>query len=227
MFCTHCGVRLEPHRERCPLCGMEELQEEVPGLTEYPENPQVGEIPSGRKIVFRFITLLLVAAGAVVLVVDGLFNGGVSWSPLVIYSLGTAWVFLALPFTEVPPWGAYLLDVIAVAALLYGIAHATGGTWSWYLDVALPILLVCALVIAVTVVAVQRVRGGVRLAVSLAMAGVVCVGVDLVIRNYRGQPLHPGWSGLVLLTALPAALFFLIFHATVLRYIDLRRRLHL
>ncbi|WP_018525813.1 DUF6320 domain-containing protein [Alkalispirochaeta alkalica] len=227
MFCTHCGVRLEPHREICPLCGGGEQQKRPPELAEYPEAPRIGEVPSDRRIVFRFITLLLATVGVIVLAIDGVTGTGLSWSPLVVYSLATAWVFLALPFTGIHPWGAYLLDVSAVAALLYGIARATGGVRSWYPDVALPILAVSSLVIAASVVVASRVRGGVRLAVSLAMSGLVCVGVDLVIRNYRGQPLYPGWSGLVLLTALPAALFFLIFHVTVLRYVDLRRRLHL
>ncbi len=227
MYCENCGVELEPTVDRCPLCDGRDVTSVPSAVPEYASMSFADGESAVRRVLFRLVTLLIGTAAAVVLVTDMAVGDGLRWSPVVTLSLGAAWVVLVGPTTSVRIGTAFVLDVAAVVGLLYGIALLYGGTDTWFIELALPIIAVLAAVVLLLVVFLRRFRGLVRVAVVLAAAGILSTGIDLVIRGYRGMTVQPGWSVVVLVSVFPVALFLYLLQATVLRYIDLRRRFHL
>lgn len=230
MYCTHCGVELEPGLTRCPLCGGTDLSEDPAFLSDFPEyEPLPERLEKARigRIYRRLVTLLFGTAAMVVLITDLLDrSGGPDWSPIAIAGIAAGFLFAILPSLRLRLWTNFALDVAIAGALLLAIDRLEDGTVDWFTGIALPILGAMLVLLLAAAWAMPRVRGVAKPAVIILATAILCVVVDLAIRLDRGLPVVPGWSLVVAASAGPVAAFLVLLQHTVLREIDLRRRFY-
>ncbi len=231
MYCTSCGVEIEDGIKRCPLCGSTALSSEpgfVPRVSEYePLEVYVAETRISR-IYRRTLTLVVATAIAVVAITD-IFgtNAGVDWSPIAVLAIATGYVAALLPALRLGIYQIVVLDILSAGGLLLAIDLLQDGKIDWFVRVALPILGALGVVLVVSGWVIARVRGVAKPAVVLVAAAVLCTIIDLIVRGYADPAPGLAWSLIVLFSLLPAAIFLVLLQHTVLREIDLRRRLDL
>lgn len=225
MWCPRCGVQLEPDRTRCPLCGEARLSAEPVDVGEYVPLPPPALDTRWRGIVRRVALLVAGTASVAVALVDRIVVGYLSWSPYALIPIvAAALMVVAVSLRRAP--AVRVGGVFAIASMMLIGLDALDGI-AWFVPVALPILAAAAIVCGVAALVLPRMPGAIRSAVVLALAAAVCVAVDGAIVRYRSGTPELGWSLVVLVAAVPGALFLLTLELTVLRVIDLRRRFHL
>lgn len=231
MYCTRCGVEIESGLSRCPLCGGEELSadpEFLASFSEYEPIPERIEEARIGRIYRRVLSLFCGTATAVVLITDLIDRTeGLGWSRVAIAGIVAGFLFALFPTLRLRLRLIFALNIATAGALLLAIDHLEDGVVDWFLRIALPILGVLAIILFTSTWALTRVRGVAKPAVVLLGMTILSVTIDLVVRMNTGQPVIPGWSLVVIASALPAVVFLFLLQQTVLREIDLRRRFYL
>ena len=228
--CPECGVILAPDATVCPLCGTRAVNAAPPR----PQRPYVEVerlrpvVLPPRPVVLRLITLLALTAVVVVILVD-LSTGArtLGWSTIAVTAIGVGYVALVAPMLVRPRVAAVPIILGAVAVLLLVIDLSDGRGINWFAGVGLPVLAGLLVSIAGFGILAGRLHGFHTPAGALIAATLLCVWIDVVITNaFFGAP-RLSWSFVVLVAAVPTALFLVALEHTVARYIDMRRRLHL
>ena len=217
--------------ERCPLCGTP-LREGLPGLpSEAKEGiePEVSE-SSVRRWLWEVISLLALTAAAILLAIDLASGFDVTWS---LYPL-SAIAFLWICATSVIALAKRPLALIAalaaaVVAFLLVLELITGGR-SWFLPLALPLVVMVIVMSAGAWVIVSRLRLSLlpALAVVVLSCGLAAIGTEYILN----RSLHPSpvvsWSLVVLACAISLSLALLLIHKRLKeRHSDIRRFFHL
>ena len=183
-YCVNCGVELDASAKKCLLCDTPVYNPKAPEPEKQPspfpkEKGQVEVVK--RKDLGVLLTVIVLATA----VTCGLLNAFVFrsslWSLAVIGVVLVLWVIMipVVIYTRQPIYLSILLDGVAVIVYLYLLTYLTGHN-SWFYGLGLPIvLLVTAVVEAVTF-------------------AVLCVGLELLIDRFLRQEIALGWSAIVL-----------------------------
>ena len=145
-YCVACGVELNSHAKRCPLCNIEVV---LPAALlkpndecKLPQHRHVEESAFDKSLWIKVVSILMAIPVLLSLVIDAVIGDGLTWSPYVIASLGAAWVWCVSPFLYrrniVALWIA--IDAVALLGLLY-LTNALSPFSGWFLPVAVPITL--------------------------------------------------------------------------------------
>ena len=226
MYCSHCGVRLEPAMTECPLCGGRAQESEEPTLSEYHILEPVPVEPVLRRIVRRSLASIAATAVVILLIVDVGTGEGLSWAPLAIVPVVAGAMVLMIPFAVrrwCPGFSGAMVTVLAMLAALDGLGNAA---LEWFIPVALPITVATGLVVAIERAILRRVAGAIKGAALLAGAGLLTAAVDASVQRYLTGSASLTWSLVILVSTLPTAGLLVVLQRSVLRYIDLRRRFH-
>ncbi len=227
MYCERCGVQLEDHMERCPLCNGENREGEEPKLSEYALSAERPGVAPVRRIAARVLTLLSATAVVILLIVDLFFSGGLTWTPPVVTPIVFGTLMGLLPLLSTRWRRVFFAELGVIAVMLILLDALDDGALEWFVPVALPILGMAALLLAGSAILVPRTRGVAKGALVLAAAGLLTAGIEITVRLYQDTAIAVSWSAVVLVSTLPAAAFLLLLQQTVLRYVDLRRRFYL
>jgi hypothetical protein len=221
-------VYVEDEHSRCPLCYVDLDAEQGA----HSEAEDYAELPDARPRFWLLEVLSLLAAVGAIVVFAADFAVGfrLSWSPVPLVSIAFTWVVLVAAVAL--GRRAVLLGVVLTAATLaylLGIDVLTGEAF-WFTGLALPLVLLGA-VVAFAVVWLGRRRGVSTLpTVGLAIAGggLYAVGVELVISLYRAGAVRLSWSIVVLACAIALSLVVFLVHRRLrLRHTSLERIFHL
>lgn len=199
-YCVHCGVELAPSEKTCPLCQTPVCDPvcpwEPPEKMPYPD--RVEDIMRHIDLSYgrRLALLVLLIPSLVVLAVNLLSNGAVSWSLYVIGALACFYTWIMVPFFYrfKRPYAYISLDFIMLALYLLLIALMAGGM-GWYWTLALPVLLSVGLLCLLISLAVRRLEWQplVRAAAVCLLLAAFLVTLDFLADRYMGQ-VSLNWS---------------------------------
>ncbi len=234
MFCSRCGVEVDPAVEKCPLCeapiqklpmddGSPWPKEEAPAATAPPMSADE------RKALARTLTTLgFLIPASIVLTVDWFINRNLSWSLFALVSLGAAWMWSLLPliFNRKPYQLIISITIVALGALS-AIGVLTGNT-GWIFTIAVPIVLCAGALASGVTKLVKRTRsvGGNMAAWILQAVAILAVCADILINSRLKESFRPGWSIIAASTLLPISILLLYLHYRPSKQRKLRRYFH-
>lgn len=231
-YCVNCGVELEASLKNCPLChtpviNPNELQA-VKNLSPYPT--EKGKVDVVKRKDFGILTSIVLIATSLSCLLLNLFVFPDSlWSLFIIGACLVLFVlvFPAVIYTKLPIYISLLLDGVAIGIYLYLITfNTTGDGWFWKL--ALPIVALTTILVEIFTLLLRSFSVS-FLATSLYFfieAAFLCIGIELLIHHYAGNPLHLTWSAIVL-TVCSVIIVLLITLLSVRRLRDaVKRRLY-
>ena len=143
-YCVNCGVRLADSEKICPLCSTpvinpNEKKEERDQTSAYPDSVEKFR-PLNKKFIIKLLWLGVFIVSGIVLLLDLLTNGRVTWSAYVFG--GVAYAGAILTFLSVRSKHLmFLCCGISTLLLLYLIAWRSGGI-RWFIELALPVTII-------------------------------------------------------------------------------------
>lgn len=232
-YCVNCGVELDASAKECPLCNTPVLNPrelEKIMLAQQPFPTRKGPVETvKRKDLGILMTMVALAAAVTCGALNALVFRGNLWSLAVIGICVVLWVILVPVFIYVkqPVYVSILFDGLAVMAYLYMLTYLTG-TGEWFLDLGVPIVLLVTAVVEAAAVCIRRLPRS-FLTVSLYLftaAGLLCVGLEILIDGYVGGRIALSWSAVVLTvtTILDIAIITMLSRRRLRNAV--RRRLH-
>ncbi len=232
-YCPRCLVELGLETALCPLCGSRAQPARPEYPAPYPTDDDARPEPLPwlllRKRIAEGLSLLLFVPMLVVLIIDLIMSGRISWS---VYSLGAlafAWAMgLLLLYRHrnltVLGWGSFLC-ISGMLSLFDGVS----GGFSWFPRLALPTVAFFYCIVAALVFMARRSRRDwLKLAAwSLVGISLFCLSLDLLINSYTGKSVIPTWSLLVAAALLPILIFLLYLHYRVAKAVDMKKIFHI
>ena len=178
-----------------------------------------------QKAAWEILSVALAITSVTVLLINLLVEKRISWSlyPLASIMFIWAWATAFLVLGRMPRLQVLLIAVAPPAFLLVLGFFIGKDAWAWRL--ALPICLLAEGIAAIiSLLARNTRRKGLNiLAVVLAGCALLCLGIELFIDIFVGNPLHLGWSFVTAIALLPIAVFLLYIHHRVAKSTNLRR----
>jgi hypothetical protein len=203
-YCSHCGVEVDPATVKCPLC--ENLIPQIPTRpilpSIYPEREhrlhyQRRKFTYREKIsVLNFILLILLIPSTIVLSIDLILNGEMSWSiyPLTAFGAVLAVIICTLFIRKAL---LLLLSYLILAVIIALLFHLISGTLESYLRWSFPITLAGSVITFLSFLYGRKASSrGMNIAgVSLWALALFCLVVDYVVsRNLDSRKIVHGWS---------------------------------
>lgn len=231
-YCVNCGVELDKSLQTCPLCNTpvinpKELEQKMVKSSFPKEKGQVETVK--RKDLGVLLSVVLIAAGATCGILNLFVFSGSAWSLLIIGACLIVWV-LFIPiviYTRLSAYSALLFDGIAIGVYLYLITFVTGSN-IWFFKLALPIVLLVFCIAELLVLCIKKLPVT-FLTTALYLftaAGILCVGLEVLIDWYLRSEIQLVWSAVVLTVCIiiDIALITLLSRARLRDAV--RRRLH-
>lgn len=214
-LCKHCKVELEEDSRCCPLCGnpippwtAEENGSPVP----LQRKAQEAERRIRRWLVEAF-SLIAVPGILVVLAADIGSGMSISWAHYPIVFIVFTWVSVIMGVLLSRRTWVYLpAQTAAVCLFLFSLDRFTPGP-AWFVPLALPVILLTGAVLALTLVAprILKLSAIGSVIATISAAGVLAVGLELLINRHLHQSWHISWSAVVfgcLMLLVPMLLYF-------------------
>ncbi len=149
-YCVNCGVELSDYQEKCPLCGTKVMNPNNTVLRANSDYPDYHVINEGeKKTVKHYVTGIILSIQAivyslVVLLIDWLTGGGITWSLITVVSLLLLWITVAYPFFRKKNtfFRLFTYDSIAAAAYILLLNYLISQNLVWAKYVAVSILFI-------------------------------------------------------------------------------------
>lgn len=211
-YCVNCGVELDASARECPLCNTpvinprEQMQQkgqsDSSAAARVPFPREKGQVETvKRKDLGILLSMVVLASGATCGVLNLLVFRGIPWSLAVIGAGVILWVLMipVVIYTKQSIYVSLLLDGAAVSLYLYMLTFLVGSS-GWCLGLGLP---VTALVTAIAELVTLCIRALPRSFLTVALylftaTGLLCLGLELLIRRYLETGLRLSWSAVVL-----------------------------
>jgi hypothetical protein len=241
-YCVNCGVELDRSEKACPLCGVEVINPRQPfeeaAERPYPKREDPANIRINRRFIAAMISIGLALPAALCLVIDFSSDHRLGWSFYVAGALVMIWVWL-VPFFlyKRPSYFKVALPISASVLAYLWLIESLQAVPGWFWPLAMPlVLLVTVLVTVLAELTIHKILRGFRLtAAILVAAGLLNIGIELIIAIYLGRFTQhtanwPGaltWSWFVLIPCLAlAAASLAVAHRQSVRA-EILKRLHL
>lgn len=228
-YCSSCGVEVEAHAQRCPLCDAP-IQRLVPEPAAAPRYPALVAM-TGRQtryLVWAVSTAALLSVALAIGTVDWLWNHRATWSVYPLTGIAVLWVLLTLIVVLARrPIFVIVGQAVATTGFLVAIDLASNRRLDWFLSLALPIAGIgtaASLFVWAVVRATRRAAAPIAAAVLLVCAA-GSVAVDLLVSAHLGSA-RLSWSLIVLGAAAPLIGFLAYFHWRLARQIQVEGLLH-
>lgn len=231
-YCVNCGVELEASLTECPLCNTpvinpKELYRQKE-TSPYPR--QKGQVDVVKKTDLSILICIVLGATSLSCLLLNIF--AFSDSPWSLFIIGACLILfvLAIPaviYTRLPVYISLLFDGAAVGLYLYMITFNTSSD-EWFVHLALPIVVLSTILVEIFALLLRSfpVSYITTALYFFAETALLCVGIELLIRHYFGDPLRLVWSAVVL-TVCGVIVVLLLTVLSRRRLRDaVRRRLH-
>ncbi len=215
-YCVNCGVELERNAKACPLCntpvinpreqmrqrgqeGQKTDRNEEEASAFPREKGQVERVK--RKDLGLLLSMVIGACVATCGTLNLFVFKSAPWSLAVIGACVILWVFMipAVIYTGQSVYVSLLLDGGAVARYLYMLTFLAGSS-GWFSGLGLPITMLVTAVAELVTLCIRRLpRSFLTVALYLFTAvGLLCVGLEMLIRRYLEARIFLTWSAVVL-----------------------------
>ncbi len=233
-YCVNCGVELDASEKNCPLCGLEVQNPRQPysPAAKRPYAQRLDPVYSriNRHFVASILTIATAFPALLCLVINMILAGKFSWSLYVAGALAVVWVFVVPRFIirKLSFMRLFIPDLIAVILYLLLLELLTPVN-GWFVPLAMPIALLvgCFALINGLLINHRILKESAIPAALLASAGLVNVGIEIIVELYLHSAFVLDWSLFVLIPCLAVAAFF----ATIARRQaireEIKKRLHL
>jgi hypothetical protein len=232
-YCVNCGVELDRALRACPLCRCPVVNP-LAGEAEEADAPhKVDPVDNlaERRFVALVMTVILVFAALICLLIDAVYNGGLTWSAVVLGSFGLAWVFLPLALwpRRMGLRRAVTCDVGALLLFLWLLDSRLEGAAPWFLTLALPVVTsVTAAFLLVSTLVKNRALLGWRLAAAIVTCcGLITMSVEGAVGWYGEGRIFFRWSWMVMIPCAAAAAVMLFIDRKKPLQAALARRFHI
>lgn len=203
-YCVNCGVELEPSLTECPLCNTpvinpKELYNQKK-TSPYPQKKGQVDVVKRTDLTI-LLCIILIATSLSCLALNFFVFPQNFWSLFIIGACLIIFV-LAIPviiYIKLPIYISLLFDGIAVGVYLFMITFNTTED-EWFLHLALPIVALITILVEIFTLLLRSfpVSSLTTALYFFSEAGLLCVGIELLIRHYTNVPLRLVWSAVVL-----------------------------
>ncbi|MGN0307560.1 MAG: hypothetical protein ACI4DN_05025 [Lachnospiraceae bacterium] len=234
-YCVNCGVKLEPSLKTCPLCHTPVINPNDPHTqiasctySAFPEKR--GEVELARqKDAGIWLTIVLFTSAVTCLLLNLTTFQNVRWSYPVVGACILLWIFICpkMLYTQLP-WSLCLAaDALCIIGYEYFLSTLTL-EGNWFYELALPITLMAGAAVLVYILLYRYVSRAVLSTVLYFFieAGLLNVGIELLIDHYHGLPLRPGWSAIVFSVCLIISVALITILSVARLRNTVRKRLH-
>ena len=200
-LCEYCKVEVEEDTRCCPLCG-----NPIPPWTEEdsvtPKQLRRTASEAERSIrrwLLEAFSLMAVTGILVVLAADMASGMSISWAHYPAVFIAFTWISVIMgALLSRRTWIYLPAQTAAVCLFLYCLDRFTPGQ-AWFVPLALPVTLLTGTVLALTLITARKLRLSAIGSVIAAMmaAGVLAVGLELLINRHLHRSWHISWSAVV------------------------------
>jgi len=231
-YCVNCGVKLDESLNKCPLCNTpvinpKDLKKMGP-ISPFPtERGETEKVKSKDMIILT--TVFLSTTAICCLLLNLLVFPKTLWSLAIIGLCAFIWVVVipCIAFSKLPIYVFMLFDGLAMAGYLYMLSFLTTSK-AWLIQLALPITALATVLILTFTLLMRKISSSL-LALALyiyILIPILCIGIELLICHYYGNPLHITWSAIVLVPCTIIAIALITILSKKRLREAVRRRLH-
>lgn len=231
-YCVNCGVELDATAERCPLCHtpVQNPRQPVDHDRPRPFPPERQEVPVTAKWELAVLISAMLASAAVCCGILNLFLRAGWWSLYIIGAAVMLWIFLVPPLLRrgLSPVIQLLADMAAVAVYVLAIAWNLHGVSTWYVHVALPIIIWLGAELLAVLLPLRRGRSILStITILIGAAGFFPVGIELFCDLYFHGVWEPRWSLVVLTIGVALMIPLIVVRRVPSLREEVRRRFHM
>ncbi len=231
-YCSQCGVEVGADVDSCPLCNVP-IQKfgdsGAAGERPYPERYRDAPMTGGQKRLISWLafTALFVTAFLVVLTVNLVLDGRITWGRYALAGIGAGWIYTGVLLLFIRRLWLVILLNFAVTTGFLALVDVFDGSLDWFLALGLPIsgMATAATLLLALFARVFKKWPALLTSTALFTAGVFCLGLDLLVSGYRGQ-VRISWSFIVMVSIYPIAVLLFFYHFFLRKRVDLKRYFH-
>lgn len=222
-YCVNCGVELDNHEKRCPLCNTLVINPNTYGDDQQEKHIQKEyELINHLDIDFKFmaiiISIILLIPISVSMICNMVAVGKLTWSVFVIGATLLAFIVVLMPafFKKKNIYVMEIVDAFAIALFLMLVNYQSGG--AWFYTLALPLCFLTLIYVMVYTLAIRRkISALMRTSLFILFAGLYSLAVEILINDFNNLPFYLNWSHYVLI---PCAVITI-----VLIFVDSQKKL--
>lgn len=242
-YCVNCGVELDASAKECPLCSTPVLNpadvlrakgaygergEKAEVCPPFPK--EKGQVESvSRKDLGVLLSMVVLATAVTCGLLNAFVFRGALWSLAVIGACGILWVMMvpAVIYREMPIYFSLLLDGAAVALYLYMLTFQIGSS-GWFWGLGLPVTAAVTGIGEILTACIRKLpRSFLTVLLYLLTAiGLLCAGLELLIRRYLMQEMRLSWSAVVMMVCFVLDIALITMLSRRRLRDEVRRRLH-
>ncbi|MCH5342017.1 MAG: zinc ribbon domain-containing protein [Acetatifactor sp.] len=204
-YCVNCGVELDASAKSCPLCRTPVLNPNEFGRLAEAQMPfpaQKAQVePVKRKDLGILLSMITLATAAMCGILNALVFQENAWSLTVLGACVVLWVLLEpiILFTRQSVYLSLLYDGLAVVFLLYMITFLSSED-GWFLGLGVPLTVLLTVVAEIFTLCVRKLPRSFLtvLLYFFTAAGLLCMGIELLVNRYRDYGISLTWSAVVL-----------------------------
>lgn len=235
-YCSRCGVEVEEHVKKCPLCNIEiEKNNEIPDLKgNFPTDDLSADdyyipIENRKKIVWSIISFIMSLSLLVIFAVNFLLERTVTWGWIPLFSILFAWGTIGLVYYSFKkPYYLSLLLFILTTTYFYFLFFIIN-TISHFFRLALPINTAVFIntFFILYLSKISRIKGYNIPGFILSGTSLICVLIDVIITYYITSKIIITWSIVVIVLLIPLSLFLFYIHYILKKRPDIKKIFHI
>lgn len=231
-YCPACGVEVDNGILSCPLCSTG-----IPAINSvsseaeihYPhQEPKTRNLKKIRSIAWTILTVLNVTAFFIVMTVNLVLTGDLSWAGYAMSGIAAEWLLSSLLMFLIHRPALIVAGFSVIITGLTVLIDIIDGYLDWFLVLALPIIgMVAAMATLAIILGRMLDHPGLSLyGYYLIIIAMFCAGLDLLISAFTGAA-SMSWSLIVAASILPIATLLIVYHKFIRERIDLAKYFHL
>jgi hypothetical protein len=233
-YCSQCGVEVNEGTEKCPLCHepikTKGKKKKKADEEKYPVGEERIPLTNGQKrfLAWEILTFFLLTAFGVVLTINLIKEGTISWAGYPMVGIGSVWIIstlILLLFRNVILILSGIFVSLTGALVLIDIID---GSLNWFLVLGLPLVGMITVASGAVALLIRFLKdvGANLAAFILFLIGILCLGIDLLVSGYMGN-VSISWSAIVMVSIYPVAFFLVYYHYRLKKRIDLKKIFHI
>ena len=235
-YCSRCGVEVEDHVLKCPLCNTEIQHFDKP--PEIPENFPNDNIKTNdffipfekkKKIVWSIVSFLLATSLFIVFAVNFYLNRTITWAWIPLFSLLLTWLVLACIYYLYKKIFLLLSSLfISVSLYLFFLFLIIQGAGIFFLF-AFPIIIAAFLNLSIVILLCKITKRRGYNIVGFILIGIsfTCIFVDIIITFYITGKIVMTWSIVINAILLPLASLLFFIHYRLKKKPDIKKIFHI
>ena len=161
-YCVNCGVELDESAKKCALCSTPVINPNKKQGAEEAATPFSSEMLIPEEVKTRFaaamISVIMLIPNIVCFLANMIFSDGGFWSLYIMSTSLLLWSLFIFPFftKKRKPYLMWAVDTVGVILYLYFFFVMGSDGINWFLNAALPVILIISAVVLIYMIWVKR-----------------------------------------------------------------------